>query len=111
MTQSQHSLRTLVSLVVLVASLLLVTHFVQKFGVVGGWGPGALLTAAIILSLCALWLADVLLTMRKVRYVCQGCKGLSAKLVKKEVKHGYSRDFYECESCGHSEEAKDLTTM
>jgi uncharacterized Zn finger protein len=57
-----------------------------------------------------IWLADVLLTMRKVRYVCQGCKSLSAKIVKKKVRHGYYHPFYECEACGHSQEAKDLGT-
>ena len=110
MTQSQHSLRTVVGLVVLTATLLLVTHFARKFGV-AGWSPAALLTIAITFSLAALWLADVLLSLRKVRHVCQGCKSLSAKIVKKKVRHGYYRPFYECEACGHSEEAKDSSTI
>jgi hypothetical protein len=107
MTQSQLAVRATVSLVVLTATFLLLTYFVQKLGVVGGWHLGALLTAAIFLSLIGVWFADFLMAMRRVRYVCSGCKRLSSKIVKRKVRHGYYHPFYECEACGHSEEAKD----
>ena len=111
MTQSQLAVRATVSMVVLTATFLLITRFVQKLGVVGGWNSGALLTTAIVLALLGVWLTDFLIAMRKVRYTCQACKSVSARIVKKKVQHEFYHPYYECEKCGHSEEAKDLSTL
>jgi hypothetical protein len=106
MTYNQHFVRAVMTFVALCATSLLVTHFVEKFEARSG--PAAWLFGAVYLALGGLWVADLLLTYRKIRYPCKGCNWLSAKLTKKKVRHGYSQDFYECEVCGHSEEAKHL---
>lgn len=102
MTRGQHFLRSILTFAALCATSLLLTHFVERFN--ARKGPLAWVFGAIYLGVAGLWVADLLLSYRKVRYPCKGCNRLSAKLVKKSA----NVYFYECE-CGHREEAKNLS--
>ena len=108
MTQGYWFLRTLFYFVAAVATFQLVIHFAGPIVNANPKRPLGYVVFVVALLIFGVWVWDVYLSGLKVRFVCKGCRRLSAKLTKKKVLHGYSQDFYECEACGHSEEAKDL---